>query len=975
MSQTWLRRALGVALGAIALVALASPAFAQTGTIAVTVIDRTSSNPIDGARVYIPGTTVVRAISDGRGQASLTNVAPGTYTVQVLAIGYVTGSEQVTVTAGGTATLSFQLNLTAVSLDDIVVTGTGGPVEKKKIGTALGTVDVDAVRDIVPTQNIGTVLQARVPGVHSVGMSGGIGSARDLRIRGFSSFQQSQRPVVYIDGVRADNNQNNWSTAGTACCSFDGGAGNDRLDDINPDDIERIEVIKGAAAATLYGTEATNGVIQVFTKKGRANSRPRWSVRYGAGFNRLRENLPTTENPRFTGPDGTRAHDANELIQNGLIQQLDLSIQGGGPSTNYFIAGGFLYEEGSIQPNDMKRGNIRLNMAWTASDNWNFELTSGYVKNDTQLLQAGNNWTALLGNALLGNPLAATAERPFGEPWVAVSDIRKIQSSSNVDRWTGGATINFTPTPSFGHRLTFGVDNVGDRRERLHPFGSQYVYVGSDGERSVAVRDFTSYTMDYLGTLNFPVTGRIQSDFSFGAQGFWEFDRQSTAIGEGFAGAGVTTVTGAAVRSGRENFEETINVGLFAQDRFSFYDKLFFTVGARLDGNSAFGNNFGLQFYPKADAAYMITEGGQTLSSLRLRGAFGMSGLPPGAFDQFRTFSPLAVLDGENGVVPDNPGNADLEPEKTREIEGGFDLGMWNGRVSFEGTVYYSKTTDALLPVPLPPSQGFVNSRKANVGEIENKGWEAKFDILPVEGRSFRWNTTVVMSGNKNKILDLGPSAECNASGTECRLGNLRKGKAIGAQYNRTLVSYDPTTHTHTRSDTTEYIGDPLPSWEGSFINSFDFLNSFRLYFQFTWEKGAWFGNGDRPYQARQGAGDEYLSLINDDGTRTAQADSLLDYFTLFGSVDKRDNIRLGEVSLQYNVPASFTGKLGLGPSSLVLSGQNLMWWDDCNCRDPNGAWRAGTETTGGDEIAFGNSDFLSNPQPRRFVFTIRTTF
>ena len=228
---------------------------------------------------------------------------------------------------GGTATVTFQMNLTVVSLDDIVVTGTGGPVEKRKIGMALGVVDVEAVRQIVPAQNIGTLLQSRVPGVRSIGMSGGVGSARDLRIRGFSSFQQSQRPVVYIDGIRVDNNASNFSTSGTACCSFDGGAGNDRLSDLNPDDIERIEVIKGAAAATLYGTEATNGVIQVFTKKGRANSRPRWGIRYGAGFNRLRANLPTTENPRFTGPDGTQARDANDMIENGLIQQVDLSVQ------------------------------------------------------------------------------------------------------------------------------------------------------------------------------------------------------------------------------------------------------------------------------------------------------------------------------------------------------------------------------------------------------------------------------------------------------------------------------------------------------------------------------------------------------------------------------------------------------------------------------------------------------------------------
>src|SRR6185436_9119444 len=152
-------------------------------------------------------------------------------------------------------------------------------------------------------------------------VGGGVGGAKDLRIRGTSSFTLNQRPIVYIDGVRLDTRATDWSgSVAGACCSFNGGTVEDRLGDLNSDDIDRVEVLKGAAAATLYGSDASNGVIQIFTKRGKAESAPQWSVSLGTGFDRQRANYPTTLYPRFVGPDGTRALDMNKtLIKNGLF--------------------------------------------------------------------------------------------------------------------------------------------------------------------------------------------------------------------------------------------------------------------------------------------------------------------------------------------------------------------------------------------------------------------------------------------------------------------------------------------------------------------------------------------------------------------------------------------------------------------------------------------------------------------------------
>ena len=998
MPNTRVRRLLGAVT---CVAALATPAWSQTGgTIVVTVTDRTTQHALNGVQVQVAETRV-SGLTDGRGQVTLAGVPAGTQVVRALVIGYRSAIQQVTVTDGGIAAVSFALTLSPVTLDEVVVTGTGGAVEKRKLGSTLGTVDVDRVREIVPAQDFGSVLQARIPGVRSIGMGGGPGAAKDLRIRGASSFTLSKRPVIYIDGVRIDNYTFDdapvlaVNEGRGACCFFNGGSGADRLSDINPDDIERVEVVKGAAGATLYGTDASNGVIQVFTKRGRDNSAPRWSLSYTSGFNRLRNNLDSDLKPRFAGPTGFRAHDPAELIDNGLHENADVTVQGGGRDVTYFAGGGVLYDQGSIQPSDQLRGSARLNLRWQASNKWSFDLNSAFTHNRLNLLQSGNNWTALLGNALIGNPLQATDERPFGEPWVAVSDIRKIESKQTANRYTGGLTINYRPTQAFGHRFSVGLDQVNERRERFYPFGSFYIYVNDVAERDLGFRDFQAWTLDYLGTLTWRLGPSVGSDLSFGAQGFWQTDRQNVGVGQNYSGPGVTTIPGGSIKYASETFRKDITVGLFGQDRLSIADKWFVTLGGRLDGNSAFGENFGLQFYPKGGLAYLLKEGPGTLSSLKLRTAVGRSGLAPGAFDQFRTFDPITVLADVGGVTPANPGNADLKPEKTTEFEGGFDAGFFNGRASAELTYYRAYTTDALLKIPLAPSQGFTNAQLRNVGSILNTGWELKLDAALIEGRRFRWAVGLNMDGNTNTITDLGLPLElgggvtCNAAGietrgkrgtgsdgtrAECQLGTFRLNHSVNSFYTRTFVSYDRATNTFTRSDTAVFVGDPLPKWNGSLSNSVEF-GPFRLYGLVSWETGARFNNADRPYRVRQSASDEFLQFLTDDGKATFQSDSTLNYWTLFNAIDKRDHIRIREVSLSYQLPDGMSRRLGLGRTTVTATAQNLHWWDGCHCRDPNGAWFTSPSPDPDNFGGGGTGDFLSTPQAREFRFTIRTTF
>lgn len=960
----------------------------ETGSVTGTVIDAVNRQPISGAQVFVEGTPR-GALSDARGRFLVVGVPAGTQTVRVTFLGYRSGEQQVTVAPGQVVQLDFELQISAVALDEVVVTGTAGEVERRRVGSSMTSLSMDQVLENLPVPDLGTALQARIPGVRSVGTTGGVGVGRALTMRGTTSLGLAQRPVVYVDGVRVDTNHSEWGwMAGAACCAIDGGAGHDRLGDLNPEEIERVEILKGAAAATLYGSEASGGVIQIFTKRGRSNSPPQFTVNMSTGFNRLRENIPTTLYPEFTGPDGFRAWDANQtLIENGLISNVDVTAQGGGEDVTYFVSGGYGFEEGSIKPNYQKRGNLRMNLHWVPSDEWTVAINTAYARNRVHSLQSGNNWMALLGNAQLGSPLKATEEAPYGEPWLPVRNIKEVETYDDVSRWTGGITATYTPTRWFSNKLTVGLDNVDEERARIMPFGFYYVYVGEAGERNLGYRRSQNFTADYLGSMRFQLLEELEADLAFGAQGFWETASRQMATGRGYAGPGVTTVGGAALTYGGESFAETINIGMFAQNRFSWRDRLFTTVGVRVDGNSAFGVNYGLKTYPKFDMAYQVPRGAfllpDLISSLKLRGAAGQAGRFPGAFDQFQTYTPTTVLDDVPGVTPANPGHADLGPETTMELEAGFDAGLFDDRLGVVFTYYHAKTTDALLGVSRPHSEGFSASRLENVGEILNTGWEVTFNATPVNRPALRWTVDLHLDRNTNEILDLGDQAVYLTINKRVNgeivtdsvlfLGGHRVGYPIRGLWSREITGWDATTRRHTRSDHLMYQGPPTPTFNASVANTLTF-GSFRVYGLVSTSRGAMLSNGDRPFAIRQMAGDELLSLFDFENrdaqgnpTRTAAADSLINYFSLVGAIDSRDEIRIRELSLSYTVPAELSGRLGLGRTLVTLSGQNLYWWDDSNAMDP------AIQYVGGDD--FNYSGFLAMPQPRRFVLSVRTGF
>jgi hypothetical protein len=227
----------------------------------------------------------------------------------------------------------------------------------------------------------------------------------------------------------------------------------------------------------------------------------------------------------------------------------------------------------------------------------------------------------MLGNAVLGVPYKAcsnsascpTENRPYGEPWVSVEAIKAIETYDDANRWTGGVTMNYNPTESFSNKFQVGIDQVNEEKIRYSPFDYPYVYIPA-GEKALGYRNAKTITLDYLGTLKYSLLDNLSANLSFGAQGFWSNERRNMAVGRGYPAPGVSTVGGGTVKEASEWFVEEIQVGFYAQNRAAWNDKVFLTTGLRVDGNSAFGENYGLQTYPNVlrhDERVVHTEHGQ----------------------------------------------------------------------------------------------------------------------------------------------------------------------------------------------------------------------------------------------------------------------------------------------------------------------------------------------------------------------------
>jgi outer membrane receptor protein involved in Fe transport len=735
-----------------------APAAPVVGSIVGQVLNATSARPLSSAQVFIVGTGL-GGLTNATGRYVILNVPAGEHALRVEVIGYTGQTQQVAVQDGQATTVDFRLTEEALALDEIVVTGTAGQARRREVGNAIEQIRLDQVDEAVT--NVGALLQARIPGAFISFGSGNAGSGADIRLRGNVSASLSNQPLVYIDGIRANSEPTGGRSGATDVYN--------PLSDLNPADIDRVEVIKGPAATTLYGTEAAAGVIQIFTRRG-GQGAPQWTAEMHQGFAYFRP-FGTDEVPYMWLDQVFRNYDSgNALLRKyaqGHRQRYGMSVQGGTNAVGYFVSGAWEDYQDPVETGGEKRLGVRANTTFRPHEDLLIQFNNSLTKTDLSQVQTGNSVTSIMMSAIRGpqNYMAGRRDRE------ALLLLLEKKYDNAILRSINGVTMTYTPGTDFTHRLSVGFDYSNEDIVLDGPFGylnplnirsdfSDYIDRGQL-RRNYAVSTVTS--VDYVGTLGFDLRDNLRNTVSFGMQGVQNHVENAEYLGHSFPGPGDWTLSSAAVRQTMtQNKLRVITGGFFGQSQFGLLDRYFLTLGVRLDGNSAFGENLGLQTYPKVSGSWVASDEAwwpQSLGQMKVRSAYGWAGRAPGAFDKIRTWNPVTFGQTGQAFYPANLGNPDLGPERTKEVEFGFDGSWLDGRLSAELTYYRRTTTDALFRVNRPDSEGGWNAQLENVGELENKGVEINTNATVLNTRDFRWDVGVGLAANGSKVLSLGGAA------------------------------------------------------------------------------------------------------------------------------------------------------------------------------------------------------------------------
>jgi TonB-linked SusC/RagA family outer membrane protein len=728
------------------------------GKVSGTVTDAATGFPLPNVQVGIRSIGV-GAMTNDQGEYTIENVPAGSYTIVARIIGYREMQRSVMVADNQTAAVDFALQKSALKLDEVVVTGTAGGAKRREVGNAISEINTANVAE--PVASVDNLLQGRQPGVTVTANSGQVGGGASIRLRGNVSATQSNQPLIYIDGVRmrSDGYPKNTFPVGYA-----GNSDNtvySPLNDINPADIERIEVVKGPAATTLYGSEASAGVIQIFTKRGRAGA-TRWTFQTDQSLSQVRKFGPTRgfDGSALEIPDGEVSQYGTPdymylepWLGTGHGQKYLLSLSGGQEKLQYFLSGSDNLVKG-VLPNDKEHQySVRGNLTMEPLENLTVQWNTGYSNNTMQKTPTGGTAAGVTLNAFRRD------RNYFGDDNPAViSQVLKFDLDSYVDHFTTGATATYTPWDWLTNRVTVGYDLAEQETRNVMPYGFVTTPKGQISDERWANR---TLTFDYVSTFNFSLPRGIGSAFSLGAQSVTTDETSTTAASLNLPGPGVPTVSTGATSLGFEDRLHVVNAGFFFQNVFSLADRYFLTAGVRFDGNSAFGSGLGLQAYPKVSLSYIMSDEPfwkPSLGTLKLRAAYGVAGRSPGAFDAVRTWEP-STWGGQVAFLPHNLGNPDLGPERTRELELGFDASILNERLNVGLTYYSRRTSGALFRVRRPPSEGGWDSQLENVGKLKSSGLEVNLDATRLRRSELEWNVGGGLATNHGETVDLGGAA------------------------------------------------------------------------------------------------------------------------------------------------------------------------------------------------------------------------
>jgi len=1020
--------AVGMLTALAFVLAGAVPLAAQaTGTIRGQVTDAATQRPLAGAQISLLGTQR-GGLANSSGQYLILNVPVGTYTVRAEIIGFGSQQMDVTVSAAEVAVANFALSQQAIDLEELVVTGTAQRTQKRAIGNSVTSVKTEALTEVAPIQDVTELLTARAPGLTLMGNGGEAGAGSKIRIRGAGSLNATLEPVVYVDGIRIES-----ELQGNQDSSWGGSQASSPLDAINPDDIESIEVIKGPAAATLYGAEAAGGVIQIITKKGRAGIQGiQWTVQtdYGQtdwgvvdtptnywlcsdsnissssypGCHQFSTSQPMEERILTMNP----IQDDPATNRTGNNYGVNVSARGGAETYNYYLSFENGEEQGVFYNNFARRTGGRANFGFVPTDKLNFNVNVGYVRTRNRMPLNNNASNGILRNGFRGR--AGALNDPWKPGYRGFSP--ELSNSYNEQVWgerlTMGVTANFNPTEWFSNRLTLGLDR-DDRTDRQFytidttggcPWGSTVCNGASYTDFPLVHR----WTVDYSGTVNFDFAEDYSSAFSAGMQLNARQRNSSSINGIGLIANNINLVSQAATTSAGQSKSEQTSLGFFVQEQVSYQDKLYVTAAVRVDDNSAFGEDFSLVVYPKASVSYVITDEDwfqyDWLDQLKLRAAWGQAGNAPAPFSADRTFgsSQTSFQDQTvNYLTFGSYGNPDLKAETGQEIEVGFESSLFDGKVGMDVTYYYQQTKDALISIPDPPSSGWSGSHDINIGEIKNTGLEIMVNASPVHTRNVEWNSTAGISFNQNELVSFGRYPDGSAILDEMTFGAFasvqrhREGYPLGGFWSVdverdangvpvltngsvTLLNscvWRPSDPSWSKDQCQEnYEGPMLPTREIAWTNTLTLFGNWRLFANLDYKGGHQQWSAMNSINARIDRNTKLVNTPNPDPDTYAEIQAALSLQTKKW-IMPADFIKLRELSLSYTLPTEWAAKAGADRATITLSGRNLWYTTDYKLREV----MYDPEVTFYSLSSFTQLDYASMPMMRHWMLSMRVGF
>ena len=774
--------------------------------------------------------TTLGATTDVNGNYNISgSLQPGNYTLIFTGIGYQRKEQTIQVGTAASYTSDVQMEIDALSMDEVIVTGTSEGTTKRQLGSYVSTVSADQLNKGA-TSNVLAALQGKTAGAQIVQNSGDPAGGISVRLRGISSINSSSEPLYIVDGIivnnattRVTNTSGNYDGQ-----NFVGTIGQNRLADINPADIERIEVLNGAAAAAIYGSRANAGVVQIFTKRG-SSGVPIVSLSTGMMVSELRKSVEVNQSPtKFGGsPDvetqdiltlawtnttPVTRYDYNDYIfRTALGTDNTISVSGGKDNTKYYISGSYFYNQGIVKNTDFRRYSFRSNLDQVINDKLSFSLGLNYINSASDEKPDGNSFFSplnsinIIGNFhdlwtrdALGN-IRVVGERQRVNPVSVIEDIKQRQETSRILSSLG---VKWKPIRNLSLDYTMGIDNYNQNGKTFIPPFAYPVNPGfygggisldpaQNGYASTANSNYFQINNEINATYQANISDDLGSTTQLGYSLQYEKSSYSLLQGRGLAPF-VEVATGASTSlPGTDSRGELSVSGAYLQQNFKYRNHLFVTGAVRVDGSSVFGEDERNQVYVKASGSYVLS-GADYWESLgvsswwnlfKLRMAYGESGnlTGIGPYDRFNSYSSIAFLGKTSFFSSSTLANTTVKPERQTELEFGTDLGFMNNRIGIQFNYYIKEVDDLLINRVIAPTTGF-SSLLDNFGSLENKGFEVVLNLGVMQRNDFRWDLTGIYNQNRNKAVRIGQALTLLSTNGGAPVAIL-EGQPIGVFY------------------------------------------------------------------------------------------------------------------------------------------------------------------------------------------------